>query len=65
MTIEDLLTGTERRRIEAQRLLSLAETLLTDECEQNVRGHIKNALSEFEKLLESDLMQRHKCDSLR
>lgn len=63
MTIEDLLTGTERRRLKAQRLLGLAESLLTDECEQIVRGHVKDALSEFEKLLEADLTKRHQYDS--
>ncbi len=62
MTVERLLTDTERRRLEAQRLLGLAEALLIDESDQVARGHVRDALSEFEKLQEADLTKRYQCE---
>ena len=63
MTIEDLLTDTERRRLEAQRLLGLAEALLTHECERAARAHVQNALFEVEQLQNAGSGTRHHCHS--
>jgi hypothetical protein len=54
MPIENLLTDTERRRLEAQRLLGLAEALLTQESERATREHVREALCAFERLRDTE-----------
>jgi hypothetical protein len=52
LPIEKLLSGDERRQLEATRLIALARDLLTDEREQPIQAKLDHVLRELGRLRE-------------